>query len=55
MCETCQEMKPQTLLEPLKQRSDGDEPWQKIGLDFFEIAEKHYRRLLLQLYRERLI
>ena len=42
MCETCQEMKPQNLPEPLKQHSDGDEPWQKIGLDFFEIAGKHY-------------
>ena len=36
------EMKPQNLSEPLKQHSDGDEPWQKIGLDFFEIAGKHY-------------
>ena len=42
MCETCQEMKPRNPPEPLKQHSDGDEPWQKIGLDFFEIAEKHY-------------
>ena len=42
MCETCQEMKPRNLPEPFKLHSDGDEPWQKIGLDFFEIAEKHY-------------
>ena len=42
MCETYKEMKPQNLPEPLKQHSDGDEPWQKIGLDFFEIAGKHY-------------
>ena len=42
MCETCQKMKPQNLPEPLKQHSDGDEPWQKIGLDLFEIAGKHY-------------
>ena len=42
MCETCQEMKPRNPPEPLKQHSDGDEPWQKIGLDFFEIAGKHY-------------
>ena len=34
--------KPQNLPEPLKQHSDGDELWQKIGLDFFEIAGKHY-------------
>jgi len=42
MCETCQEMKPQNSPEPLRQHSDGDEPWQKIGLDLFEIAGKHY-------------
>lgn len=42
MCETCQEMKPRNSQEPLKQHSDGDEPWQKIGLDLFEIAGKHY-------------
>ena len=42
MCETYKEMKPQNLPEPLKQHSDGDEPWQKIDLDFFEIAGKHY-------------
>ena len=28
--------------KPLQQHSDGAEPWQKIGLDFFEIAGKHY-------------
>ena len=32
MYESCQEMKPQNLQEPLKQHSDGDETWQKIGL-----------------------
>ena len=42
MCETCQEMKLQNPPEPLKQHSDGDEPWQKISLDLFEIAGKHY-------------
>ena len=42
MCETCQEMKPQNSPEPLKQHSDGDEPWQKIDIDLFEIAGKHY-------------
>lgn len=35
-------MKPRNSPEPLKQHSDGDEPWQKIGLDLFEIAGKHY-------------
>ena len=28
--------------KPLQQHSDGAEPWQQIGLDFFEIAGKHY-------------
>ena len=42
MCETCQEMKPRNSPEPLKQHSDGDEPWQKIDIDLFEIAGKHY-------------
>ena len=46
MCETCQEMKPGNPPEPLKQHSDGDEPWQEIGLDFFEIAGKHYFALV---------
>lgn len=42
MCETCQEIKPRNSPEPLKQHSDGNEPWQKIGLGLFEIAGKHY-------------
>ena len=42
MSETCQEMKPRNSPEPFKQHSDGDEPWQKIGIDLFEIAGKHY-------------
>ena len=42
MCETCQEMKPRNPPEPLRQHSDGDEPRQKIGLDLFESAGKHY-------------
>ena len=40
-CETCQEIKPRNTQEPLKQHNEGDGPWQKIGLDFFEIAGKH--------------
>lgn len=35
-------MKPRNSSEPLKQHSDGDEPWQKIDIDLFEIAGKHY-------------
>ena len=42
LCETCQEMKPRNTREPLKQHTEGDGPWQKIGLDFSEIAGKHY-------------
>ena len=41
-CKTFQEMKPRNTQEPLKQHNEGDGPWQKIGLDFFEIAGKHY-------------
>ena len=41
MYETCQKMKPPNPPQPLKQLSDGDEPWQKIARDFFEIAGKH--------------
>ena len=35
-------MKPRNTHEPLKQHNEGDGPWQKIGLDFFVIAGKHY-------------
>ena len=42
MCEMCQERKPRNPPEPLKQHSDGDEPRQKIDLDFFEIVGKCY-------------
>ena len=41
MCETCQEMKLRNSPESLKQHNDGDEPWQKVGLNLFEIAGKH--------------
>ena len=41
-CETCQEMKPRNVPEPLKQHEEGNEPWQKVGLDLFEIEGKHY-------------
>ena len=41
-CEICQQMKPKNIQEPLKQHVDGDEPWQKVGLDIFQIAGKHY-------------
>ena len=41
-CKICQQMKPKNMQEPLKQHVDGDEPWQKVGLDIFQIADKHY-------------
>ena len=41
-CETCQVRKPRNTQEPLKQHNKGDGLWQKIGLDFFKIAGKHY-------------
>ena len=41
-CKTYQEMKPRNAQEPLKQHNESDGPWQQIGLDFFEIAGKHY-------------
>ena len=34
-------MKSRNTQEPLKQHNKGDGPWQKIGLDFFEISGKH--------------
>ena len=42
MYETCQEKKPRNPPEPLMQHSDGDEPWQRLGIDLFKSARKHY-------------
>ncbi|XP_014675268.1 PREDICTED: uncharacterized protein K02A2.6-like [Priapulus caudatus] len=41
-CETCQEGKPRNSREPLRQHEDGDAPWQKVGMDLFEVLGKHY-------------
>ena len=41
-CDICQEVKPANQKETLKQHSDGTEPWNKIGLDLFEIEGRHY-------------
>ena len=41
-CEARREMRPENIQGPLKQHNDGDEPWQKIGLDLHEIAGKQY-------------
>ena len=42
VCEICQQMKPKNNQGPLKQHVDGDESWQKVGHDIFQIADKHY-------------
>ena len=41
-CKICQQIKPKNVQEPLKQHVDGDHPWQKVGLDIFQITDKHY-------------
>ena len=41
-CETCQEMKPSNAKEPLKQHDQGSIPWNKIGMDLFEIERRNY-------------
>jgi hypothetical protein len=41
-CEICMEMKPKNQKEPLLQHDDGNYPWEKIGLDLFEIEGRSY-------------
>jgi hypothetical protein len=41
-CVTCQEAKPRNQKEPLSQHDEGDDPWEKVGLDLFEIQGKQY-------------
>jgi transposase InsO family protein len=41
-CEICQEMKPANQKETLMQHSDGATPWNKIGLDLFELEGRSY-------------
>lgn len=41
-CEPCQELKPRTTKPLLKQHDDGGTPWNKIGLDLFEIKDMTY-------------
>ncbi|KAL3892079.1 hypothetical protein ACJMK2_004316 [Sinanodonta woodiana] len=38
-CERCMERKPKLQKEPLRQHDDGNYPWEKIGLDLFEIQD----------------
>ncbi|XP_062583783.1 uncharacterized protein K02A2.6-like [Saccostrea cucullata] len=41
-CSICQESKPKNQNIPLMQHAEGSTPWQKIGLDLFELNGKHY-------------
>lgn len=41
-CSICQERKPMNQNAPLMQHAEGSTPWQKIGLDLFELNGKHY-------------
>ena len=41
-CEVCQERKPKNQKETLHQVSDGEYPWDRIGMDVFEIDRKNY-------------
>ena len=39
-CEQCEQLKPKNRKETLRQQSDGNGPWDKIGTDLFEIKGK---------------
>lgn len=41
-CEVCQENKPRNQPEPLTQHCEGNRPWEKIGLDLFQLHGKDY-------------
>lgn len=41
-CEACQELKPRTSKLLLNQHDDGHTPWNKIGMDLFEIKSRNY-------------
>jgi hypothetical protein len=41
-CELCQESKPRNCRETLKQHDNDAYPWNKIGLDIFEIKGRNY-------------
>lgn len=41
-CEACQELKPQTSKPLLTQHDEGQSPWKKVGMDIFEIKNRHY-------------
>ena len=41
-CSICQQMKPKNKKETLKQHDDGATPWNKVGIDLFEIEGRTY-------------
>ena len=41
-CEACEERKPRNAKGPLRQHSDGNGPWDKIGTDIFTIENRNY-------------
>lgn len=41
-CEQCQKLKPRNQRETLRQHSDGNGPWDKVGTDLFEIKGRNF-------------
>ena len=41
-CDSCQIRKPANQKEKLQQHEEGNKPWMKVGIDFFEIREHNY-------------
>ena len=41
-CEACQRMKPHNQKETLRQHSNGQSPWVKVGIDLFELDGRQY-------------
>ena len=41
-CQPCQALRPANRKEPLLQHEIGEKPWEKIGMDLFEIENRSY-------------
>ena len=41
-CDACNRRKPANQKEKLQQHEEGNAPWEKVGIDFFEIKDHHY-------------
>ena len=41
-CDACQRRKPANQKEPLHQHEEGEAPWERVGIDFFDIKEHSY-------------